>query len=275
MRADALLPAHANSSASAPCASDSSARVNEIGDAPPARARNAICSTSPPTLPRIRTGTEEPSARSASSPPLTTKPPEPSPNSCHERGRDSGVERNAAPSSLTSRRIGWLSPKELLLERHARAKAATQAALRQRDRQTALSDVVGACERAGAHRLADGRLSFGHRVDVDPGQPVRQLRTPQLGQLARVQRGREWPDERDRVARAREARPARRAHVGQLADHADHRRGIDRTGGGALVIERHIAAHDRSLQARDKRRQGRAQPQSAARRCAASRGCRS
>ncbi len=125
-----------------------------------------------------------------------------------QRGR--GVERHAAPSSLASRRVGSLSPKPSQL--HMRPEAATQTALRQRDRQAALGDVVRARQLAGAHRLADRLLRRGHRVDVDRRQAVRQLLAPQLGQLARVERRRERPHNAiASPARTNPSRPARRA----------------------------------------------------------------
>ena len=111
--------------------------------------------------------------------------------------------------------------------------------------------------------------------EVDLGQPVGQ-RARRAASRARSRPATARTGRRSAIAspaRAKPSRPARRAS-GSAPDHADHRRRVDRAG-RALVVERDVAADDRRLAARGRRRRGRAPLRSAARRCAASRGCRS
>ena len=92
----------------------------------------------------------------------------------------------------------------------------------------------------------------------------------------RIRAGRERRARPARCGRPRAAkpRPAADAGIGHAPDHAHHRCGVDRPL-GALVVERHVAAYHRHVRGRGRRRPGRGPTRSAARRCAASRGCRS
>src|SRR5271166_382226 len=100
-----------------------------------------------------------------------------------------------------------LSVPPLPAEHYLRAQPAAQRALGEGHREAALGDVVGARERARAHRIADralGRLHGGH---VDLRQPVRELLAAQLRELARGQRRRERSRQGDLIALALEAQP--------------------------------------------------------------------
>ena len=191
----------ANSSASGiPCAiARPVSAERQLHDAPSPPIRAATRTLTSPT-------TRAPSARSACSSPLTTKPPEPSPNSA-ARGRG----RESAPVRSRARRTEQPSSKRLHLERHARAELAGQAALRQRDRQAALGDVVGARERAGAHRLADGRLRAATASMSIAGRPSgssRPTASPARSPPATARRDRRARSRRPRARKP--SRPARR-----------------------------------------------------------------
>ena len=161
-----------------------------------------------------------------------------------------GAADQEAAGSLTEEGNEWIAVAGRL-KAHVRSHAPREAALGDGRGEAPLGDVVSAGEPADAHGAADRELRGVNRPDVDARQPVRQLVAAQLGQLARGQRWGERADERNCVARAGEADPPGAARVRHAADHADHRCRVDRAarlGGWALVVQRHIPAHDRGLQ---------------------------
>ncbi len=123
--------------------------------------------------------------------------------------RSSGLGRDAAPS--TSRPVAPApQPQERSAPtRHARTKAATQAALRQRDRQAPLGDVVGACERAGANRIAHRPACAAATASMSiAGSPSGSSHPHSLASSLAVQR------RGKRARRARSHRPRARSPSG-------------------------------------------------------------
>jgi hypothetical protein len=124
------------------------------------------------------------------------------------------------------------------------ANVAGNAALGERDRDTALGDVVGTAECPRTHTGADGLVRDPKRSTLNRRQFPNGRESPQLREL-RTNRGRiERTDQRDQVARREEPQPPWARSMRQLPHHPDHGRGEDRAG-RRLVIQRHIPTHDR------------------------------
>ena len=117
-------------------------------------------------------------------------------------------------------------------------------------------------------------MSRANARDVASGSALGCSVPPSRASSEPLDVGSEIADERDAVALGAEAEPPGTAHVRQLADEPDHRRRVDRPV-GTLVVERDVAADDRDLERAAGVAERREPTPSAARRCAASRGCRS
>ena len=158
----------------------------------------------------------------------------------------------------------------------ARAQPARDAALGERDGEAALGDVVRAwrARRRARRRAAPPapRDLLARSTAGSPSAQPARAASPAPSPRATARTGRRA---RSRAPASREAGAAgTRSRVGQLADHAHDRRRVDRPS-AALVVERHVAAHDRHAERAAGVAAGPPRRASAARRCAASRGCRS
>ena len=209
-------------------------------------------------------GTRSPSRRRASASPLTTKPPGPSPNRAavsERRGRRRPSprtrrgERDRLPESPRSSSTS--APIAPARQHSASATASPPSAM-----SWALESVPA--RTASRTAICAARTASMSISGSPSGSGWPSSLASSLGRQRRAER----PDERDVIAGALEAQPPGAARVGQPADHADHGRRVDRAG-GALVVQGHVAADDRRLAARGRRRRGRAPTRSAARRCAA------
>ena len=100
-----------------------------------------------------------PNARSDCGSPDTTNAPGPSPNS------------SASPARAQRREVD------------ARAEAAREAALRERDCEPALGDVVGGAQRARAHALPHGGVERAQLAEVGLRQLAERRLAAQLRQL--------------------------------------------------------------------------------------------
>ena len=101
----------------------------------------------------------------ASASPLTTKLPEPSPNSAAVSSGGTARARTgrAAPAAERLPQVFW--------QLDLRAETTDQTALGERHRHTALGDVMSARQRARAHRVAHRQLRDADSLDVDLGSP--------------------------------------------------------------------------------------------------------
>ena len=130
-------------------------------------------------------------------------------------------------------------------------------------------------ERAGADAVADRGVGLAHRLgDRAPAARPTGARPWSLASSEPARLRLEGTDERDRVARPGEAEPSGPGGIGQPADETDHRGGEDRAG-RRLVVERDVAADHRDPERLAGPGEALDRLGSAARRRAASPGCRS
>ena len=190
---------------------------------------------------------------SASSGPETRTPPGPSP-------KMASSTRPSSPSRASSGARSTRAPMPPAMQHSASAKARPPSAM-----SWAAEAAAGAVRRSSSRcRASSSRSTSGS----PSARPPRSLASSEP-----ASDGRNGPS--SAIASPSAPNPSRGPlRVRQLADHADDRRRVDRPA-AALVVERHVAADDRHAE----RAAGVGQPLAprarAARRCAASRGCRS